>query len=95
MTLAVHIGEAVCQAWIAAQRAEPQLDCSNDWGRDFAASADIPGNAVEFAHMVGDHSETLWKLLDFGRKNHALPPDHDMSEPTQDVGVPAHPTPLP
>lgn len=33
--------------------------------------------------MWGDHTETLWRQLDFQRKGHSLPKEVDLSAPTQ------------
>ena len=93
MTLAVHVSEAVCAKFFTLQQASPfGLSAESNWGLDFAVSEEIPKNVVDFSHFLGDHSEKIWKLLDFAGKNHSLPAeDVDASEPSQRVEFPVLP----
>lgn len=49
---------------------------------------------VEFGYTFCDHSESVWKCLDFGRKDHSLPSEADAPGETQPAVVPPPAAPV-
>ena len=93
MVLATHFFHAICEQFVNYMDSSPpghQLPSTTNWCSQFAVPAVISKNVVTFAYIFSDHSEKVWRTLDFARKDHVLPEEdeEDPSEPTQVVPTP-------
>lgn len=99
-TLATHLLSAICSSFCAFVDADPGVNnivAKQNWCTDFSVPATICKATVQFSYTFADHSEAVWKILDFASKNHELPQeDEDAAEPPQVLAplVPAGPVNL-